>query len=125
MAHLGDDLINLVTRELAAFARLGALSDLDLHHIGIDEIFGGDAEPAGSNLLDGRAHRVAIWQRLEPVRFMAMASVVCASREIDPNDIAPVEKRRTMFFAGSTSSIGTGRRPSSSANLRRNSPRIV
>ena len=56
---------------------------------------------------------------------MAMASVVCASREIEPNDIAPVEKRRTMFLAGSTSSIGTGLRSSSSAPLTRNRPRIV
>ena len=30
---------------------------------------------------------------LPPIRFMAMASVVCASREIEPNDMAPVEKR--------------------------------
>ena len=35
---------------------------------------------------------------LPPMRFMAMASVVCASREIEPNDMAPVEKRLTMFF---------------------------
>ncbi len=54
---------------------------------------------------------------LPPIRFMAMASVVCASREIEPNDIAPVAKRLTMFLAGSTSSIGTGLRPSSSADL--------
>ena len=56
---------------------------------------------------------------------MAMASVVCASREIEPNDIAPVAKRLTMFLAGSTSSIGTGLRSSSSAVLTRNRPRIV
>ena len=30
------------------------------------------------------------------MRFIAMASVVCASREIEPNDIAPVEKRLTI-----------------------------
>ena len=52
---------------------------------------------------------------LPPMRFMAMASVVWASREMEPNDIAPVAKRRTIFSAGSTSSIGTGLRPSSSA----------
>ena len=62
---------------------------------------------------------------LPPMRFMAMASVVCASREIEPNDMAPVEKRRTMFLAGSTSSSGTGLRPSSSAVLMRNRPRMV
>ena len=60
-----------------------------------------------------------------PIRFMAMASVVCASREIEPNDMAPVAKRRTIVFAGSTSSIGTARRPSSAAVLIRNRPRMV
>ena len=34
------------------------------------------------------------------MRFIAMASVVCASREIEPNDIAPVEKRLTISTAG-------------------------
>ena len=62
---------------------------------------------------------------LPPIRFMAMASVVCASREIEPNDIAPVAKRLTMFLAGSTSSSGTGLRSSSSAVLTRNRPRMV
>src|ERR1700729_2892473 len=31
-----------------------------------------------------------------PMRFMAMARVSCASAEIDPYDMAPVEKRRTI-----------------------------
>ena len=44
---------------------------------------------------------------LPPRRFIARASVSCASVEIDPSDIAPVEKRRTMFSGGSTSSSGT------------------
>ena len=42
------------------------------------------------------------------MRFIAIASVVCASREIEPNDIAPVAKRLTISLAGSTSSSGTG-----------------
>ena len=46
-----------------------------------------------------------------PMRFMAMASVVCASRLIEPKLIAPVEKRLTISAAGSTSSSGTARRP--------------
>jgi hypothetical protein len=46
---------------------------------------------------------------LPPIRFIAIASVVWASREIEPNDIAPVEKRLTIeTLAGSTSSSGTG-----------------
>ena len=47
------------------------------------------------------------------MRFIAMASVECASCEIEPSDIAPVAKRFTMSFAGSTSSIGTGVAPAS------------
>ena len=43
-----------------------------------------------------------------PRRFMAIASVVCASHEIDPNDMAPEAKRFTIDSTGSTSSIGTG-----------------
>ena len=45
---------------------------------------------------------------LPPMRFMAMASVVCASRLIEPKLIAPVAKRLTMSAAGSTSSSGIG-----------------
>ena len=51
------------------------------------------------------------------MRFIAMAIVVCASREIEPKDMAPVEKRLTIDATGSTSSSGTGVRPSSSASL--------
>src|SRR5229473_2918261 len=47
---------------------------------------------------------------LPPMRFIAIASVVCASREIEPNDMAPVENRLTISFAGSTSSMGIGER---------------
>ena len=42
------------------------------------------------------------------MRFMAMASVSCASALIEPYDIAPVEKRLTIASTGSTSSIGIG-----------------
>ena len=40
------------------------------------------------------------------MRFMAIASVVCASRLIEPKLIAPVAKRLTISLAGSTSSSG-------------------
>ena len=48
---------------------------------------------------------------LPPMRFIAIASVSCASSLIEPNDIAPVAKRLTIASTGSTSSIGTGGRP--------------
>ena len=123
MADARDVLVDLVAGQLAALAGLGALRHLDLQVVGIDQIFGGDAEAARGDLLDRRAHRIAVGQRLEavalprrprrcsslpPIRFMAMASVVCASRLIEPKLIAPVAKRLTISAAGSTSSIGTG-----------------
>ena len=43
-----------------------------------------------------------------PRRFMAIASVSCDSREMEPSDMAPVAKRRTISCAGSTSSSGIG-----------------
>ena len=46
------------------------------------------------------------------MRFMATASVAWASAEMEPRLMAPVAKRLTMSFAGSTSSSGTGVQPS-------------
>ena len=43
-----------------------------------------------------------------PMRFIAIASVSCASLLIEPNDMAPVVKRLTISLAGSTSSSGIG-----------------
>ena len=37
---------------------------------------------------------------LPPRRFIAIASVSCDSREIEPSDIAPVAKRLTISLAG-------------------------
>ena len=71
MAHLGDGLVDLMAGQLAAFAGLGALGDLDLHHVRIDEIFGADAKAARRDLLDRRAHGIAVRQRLVAVRFLA------------------------------------------------------
>ena len=44
------------------------------------------------------------------MRFIAIASVSCASAEIEPYDIAPVEKRCTIASTGSTSSMSIGSR---------------
>ena len=71
MAHRGDVRVDLVAGQLAAFAGLGALRDLDLQVVGIDQIFGGDAEAARRDLLDRRAHRIAVGQRLEAVALLA------------------------------------------------------
>ncbi len=51
---------------------------------------------------------------------MAMANVSCASAEIEPYDMAPVEKRLTMAETGSTSSMGIGVRSARNLNRPRN-----
>ena len=56
---------------------------------------------------DGSSPPSPVFER-PPRRFIAIASVSCASREIDPRLIAPVQKRLTISLAGSTSSSGTG-----------------
>ena len=71
VAHLGDDRVDLVAGQLAAFAGLGALRHLDLHHVGVDEVLGGHAEAARGDLLDRRAHGIAVGQRHEALRFLA------------------------------------------------------
>jgi hypothetical protein len=56
------------------------------------------------------------------MRFIAIASVVWASVEIEPSDIAPVAKRLTISLAGSTSSTGIA---VAGSTLNSNRPRNV
>ena len=63
VADLGDPGIDFLPGQLAAFAGLGALGHLDLEFFGVDQIEAGDAEPAGSDLLDGAVLRVPVRQR--------------------------------------------------------------
>ncbi len=74
VTHLGDDGIDLVPWQLAAFARFCPLRHLDLHYVGVDEIFGGGAEPPGGHLLDRRAHRIAVGERFVAVGLLAAFS---------------------------------------------------
>ena len=71
VAHPGDRLVDLAAGQLPALAGLGALRHLDLQDVGVDQVFGRDAEPARGDLLDRRAHRVAVRQRLEALRLLA------------------------------------------------------
>ena len=56
------------------------------------------------------------------MRFIAIAKVAWASVEIEPKDIAPVAKRLTISFAGSTSSNGIA---FAGSTLNSNKPRKV
>ena len=71
VAHLGDGLVDLVTGKLTTLAGLCTLGHLDLHHVGIDEVFGRHAEAPGGNLLDRGARGVPIGKRLVAVRLLA------------------------------------------------------
>ena len=83
VAHAGDPVIDLVAGKLAALAGLGALRHLDLQHVGVDEIIGIDAEPAGGDLLDRRAHRIAVGHALVALRVLAaLAGVGLAAHAV-------------------------------------------
>ncbi len=76
MAHPRDGGIHLVSRQLTALARLGALGDLDLQFRGIDAILGRDAETAAGHLLDGAATVVAVGERtVTDGVFAALAAI--------------------------------------------------
>ncbi len=73
MPRLGDGRVDLVAGQLAALAGLGALRDLDLDDIRVDQVLGRHAETARGNLLDRRAFRVgpAAGQRQVAIRLLA------------------------------------------------------
>ena len=60
VAQPGDVAVDLVAGELAALAGLGALGDLDLDLVGVDQVVDGHAEAPGGDLLDRRAALVAV-----------------------------------------------------------------
>ena len=71
MTHPRDGGIDLMAGQLAAFPGLRALGHLDLHHVGVDEIFRRHAEATRRHLLDGGAHGIAVRHRLVAIRFLA------------------------------------------------------
>ena len=122
--------------QLAALAGLGALSHLDLQLVGVDEVVDRYAEATGGDLLDRRAPAVAVGigprsarGPRRPRRCWSVhrggSSRLRASREprarSSPRLIAPVQKRRTISCAGSTSSSPIAVRPAP----KRSSPRSV
>ena len=83
VADAGDVVVDLAAGQLAAFARLRALRNLDLQLVGVGQIPDRHAEAAGGDLLDRRALRVAVGQRLEPLGvFAAFARVALAAEAV-------------------------------------------
>ena len=142
MAGLGDGRVDLVAGQLAALAGLGALRHLDLHHVGIDEIFGRHAEAARRDLLDRRAFgvRAAAGQRQIAVGLLAaLAGVRLAADRVHgarQRRVRLARDRAERHRAGREplDDVGrrhrprraaTGLRPVSSASLILNRPRMV
>ena len=78
VAQPRDQFVDLVPGQLAAFAGLGTLGDLDLQHFGVDQVLGGDAEAARGHLLDLAALLGAVAHRV----FAAFAGVAAAAKAI-------------------------------------------
>ena len=122
--------------QLAALAGLRALRHLDLELVRVREVVRVTPKRPDATCLiaerrespfasgakrSGSSPPSPVFERA-PIRFIAIASVSCASREIEPSDIAPVANRFTISLAGSTSSSGT---PPSAAKRKPSSPRSV
>ena len=140
VAHAGDLRIDLVAGQLAAFAGLGALRHLDLHHVGIDEIFRRHAEAARGHLLDGGALGRAVRQHAEALRLLAaLAGVGLAAdgvhgerqglvrflRDRAEGHGAGGEALHDLLRGLDLARASTGARPASSASLMRKRPRMV
>ena len=77
---------HLVSRQLTTLARFGSLGHLNLELVGICEVVGGHTEATGGNLLDRRAHGVAVGQDLRTLGiFTALSGVRLASETIHCN----------------------------------------
>src|SRR5437762_2268597 len=71
VAYFADVGIDFVAGELATFAGFCALGHFDLELVGVDEIFGGDAETRRGDLLDRAATPVAVFVGLEALGIFA------------------------------------------------------
>jgi hypothetical protein len=70
-AEARDEGVDLVAGQLAALAGLGALGHLDFDFLGAGEVFGGDAEAAGGDLLDLGVEPRAVGPAFEAHRILA------------------------------------------------------
>lgn len=99
-AYLGDPRVDLVRRELATLARLGALRHLDLDVGAVGQVVAGHTEAAGGNLLDRRALPVAVRLVLETGRVLAaLAGVGLRTQAVHRN-------RQNLMGLGRDGAVG-------------------
>src|SRR5262245_46562994 len=107
MPGLGDGRVDLVAGQLPALAGLGALRDLDLHHVRVDEVFCVLAETARTDLLDPRALGVpaTAGQRQVTVRLLAALAGIRLAADL----VHCARKRRVRLPADRAERHCTGR----------------
>ena len=104
VARFGDDLVDFVAGQLAAFAGLCALRHLDLQLVGVDQVVGGDAEAAAGHLLHGAAAQIAVGVALEALFvFAAFAGVRHAAEAVHGDG-----QRFVRFLADGAEAHGAG-----------------
>src|SRR5687768_3290318 len=95
MPHFGNPWVDLAAGQFAAFARLGALSHLDLDLTRLSEIITRYSKPPRSHLLDRAIARVAVAVESVPGRiFSPLAGVAFAAQTVHGNG-----KRLMRFLA--------------------------
>ena len=117
-----DPRVDLVARQLAALTRLGALGDLDLQVVRVDEVLARHAEAARGDLLDRAAAQVAVGVGRVAVGVLAALAGVGAPADAVHGDgerlvrlgrdgavrHRPGREARHDLPTGSTSSSGIG-----------------
>ena len=107
VAQPGDGVVDLAPGQLPALARLGALGDLDLQHLGIDQVLRGHPEAARGDLLDLRravgavaalvlAALAGIGARAQPVHGQRQG-LVRLRRQRAERHAGGIEARRDVF----------------------------
>ncbi len=81
MTGLGDDLVDLETRQLTTFSRLGTLCHLDLDFLCVYQIFCCHTETAGSHLLGLAGEADAVLCRVESLIVLTTLTRVAAGTE--------------------------------------------
>jgi len=71
MPHLGDRLVDFMSRQLTAFTRLGALRHFDLKLAGVGQIIDRDTEPGRCDLFDRTFLGIAVRKGFIPRLILA------------------------------------------------------
>src|SRR5690606_143628 len=103
----GNDIINFMSGQLAPFARLCSLCDLDLYLIGVDKILCCHTKPPAGNLLYGAPGTGTILPWFETERiFTAFTGIASSSYPVHSQG-----KRFMSLQADSTIRHGSGNKP--------------